>query len=253
MKHRVLSVVVITLPLLAISLAGVGPAAGAEPANALSAKEKAAGWQLLFDGKSTAAWRGYKSDKFPDKGWKVVDGLLVHEKAVKAGDIVTKDAFDTFELRFDFRLTPRANSGVKYLVDENLVKESRQGVSFEYQVLDDELHPDAKKGKDGNRRCGGLYDLLPPKEAAVKPIGEWNEARIVVETGKIEHWLNGKKVVSFTRGGPEIKAAIAESKFKEIPGFGETAKGHILLQDHNDEIAFRNIKVRKIPARAASR
>jgi hypothetical protein len=247
MKHRLLSVVTLAL------LSNVGPAVAADQANALSAKEKSAGWQLLFDGKSTAGWRGFKSDKFPEKGWKVVDGLLVHEKAVKAGDIVTKESFDTFELRFDFRLTPRSNSGVKYLVDENLVKDAKQGVSFEYQVLDDELHPDAKKGKDGNRKCGGLYDLFAPKEAAVKPMGEWNEARIVVETGKIEHWLNGKKVLSFTRGGPELKTAIAESKFKEIPGFGETAKGHILLQDHNDEIAFRNIKLRKIASARASR
>jgi hypothetical protein len=251
MKHGLLSGVVLAFSVATFASAGAAPAG--DQANGLSAKEKAAGWQLLFDGKSTAAWRGFKSDKFPEKGWKVVDGLLVHEKAVKAGDIVTREAFDTFELRFDFRLTPRSNSGVKYLVDENLVKDGKQGVSFEYQVLDDQLHPDATKGKNGNRKCGGLYDLLPPTGAAVKPIGEWNEARIVVETGKVEHWLNGKKVVSFTRGGPEIKAAIAESKFKDIPGFGETAKGHILLQDHNDEIAFRNIKVRKIPSARASR
>jgi hypothetical protein len=240
--------------LTALVLTSFATAARADEANVLSAKEKAAGWQLLFDGKSTAGWRGFKTDKFPEKGWKVTDGVLVHEKGVKAGDIITKEAFDTFELRADFRLSPRANSGIKYLVDENLVKDARQGVAFEYQVLDDELHPDAKKGKNGNRTCAGLYDLLPPSaERAVRPMGEWNEARIVVETGKIEHWLNGKKVLSFTRGGPEIKAAIADSKFKEIPGFGETAKGHILLQDHNDEIAFRNIKLRKIRARAASR
>jgi hypothetical protein len=250
MNHGLVSVVGLSALVLTGSIAIAGP----DEANTLSAKEKAAGWQLLFDGKSTAGWRGFRTDKFPEKGWKVVDGILVHEKDVKAGDIITRDSFDTFELRLDFRLTPRANSGIKYLVDENLVANARQGVAFEYQVLDDELHPDAKKGKNGNRTCGGLYDLMPPSaDRVVRPMGQWNEARIVVETGKIEHWLNGKKVLSFTRGGPEIKTAIAESKFKEIPGFGETARGHILLQDHNDEIAFRNIKIRKIPAARASR
>ena len=234
--------------------AGAFTAGAAGEAPALSAKEKAAGWQLLFDGKTTAGWRGYKMDRFPDKGWKVLDGLLVHEKATKAGDIITREQFDNFDLKLEFRLTPRANSGVKYLVDENLVKDSKQGVSFEYQVLDDALHPDANKGKDGNRKCGGLYDLMPPgADKKVNPIGEWNEARIVVDGNKVEHWLNGKKVLAFTRGGADLKKAIAESKFKDIPGFGETARGHILLQDHNDEIAFRNIKIRRLNAKSASR
>jgi hypothetical protein len=250
MKHRLLSLVV----LAALVHTGSQTRAGAEAANTLTAKEKAAGWQLLFDGKGTAGWRGFKSETFPEKGWKVIEGVLVHEKAVKAGDIITKETYDNFELRLDFRLSPRANSGIKYLVDENLVKDAKQGVSFEYQILDDELHPDAKKGKNGNRTCGGLYDLFPPSaERAVRPMGQWNEARVVVDGNKIEHWLNGKKVLSFVRGGPELKAAIAESKFKDIPGFGETARGHILLQDHNDEIAFRNIKIRKITKHAAWR
>jgi hypothetical protein len=252
MKHRLLPVVVATLTLALQTHAASDALAGTD-ANALTAKEKAAGWQLLFDGKTASAWRSFKGDKFPDKGWKVVDGALVHEKAVKAGDIVTRDSYENFDLRFDFRLSPRANSGVKYLVDENLVKDSKQGVAFEYQVLDDALHPDANKGKNGNRKCGGLYDLIPPTEAAAKPMGEWNEGRILVENNKVEHWLNGKKVLSFVRGGPELKAAIADSKFKDIAGFGENTSGRILLQDHNDEIAYRNIKIRKIVPRAASR
>jgi hypothetical protein len=253
MMHRLLPVVVVAAVTLAIQAHVASDALAGSEANALTAKEKAAGWQLLFDGKSTSAWRSFKGEKFPEKGWKIVDGALVHEKSVKAGDIVTKDSFESFDLRFDFRLSPRANSGVKYLVEENLVKDSKQGVAFEYQVLDDELHPDATKGKNGNRKCGGLYDLIPPSEAAARPMGEWNEGRILVENNKVEHWLNGKKVLSFVRGGPELKTAIAESKFKDIPGFGENARGRILLQDHNDEIAFRNIKIRKIHPRAASR
>jgi len=235
-------------------LAAAVPAGAAGDAPGLSAKEKAAGWQLLFDGKTMAGWRGFKLDKFPDKGWKVVDGVLVHDKESGAGDIVTKEEFENFDFKLEFRLTPRANSGIKYLVNENLVKNSKQGVAFEYQVLDDELHPDAKKGKDGNRKCGGLYDLFPPAaDKVVKPMGQWNEARILVEGNKVEHWLNGKKILSYTRGSAELKKAIAESKFKDIPGYGENARGRILLQDHNDEIAFRNIKIRRLPATSASR
>ncbi len=234
--------------------AAAAPVALAGDAPALSAKEKAAGWQLLFDGKTMAGWRGFKLDKFPDKGWKVVDGVLVHDKESKAGDIVTKEEFDSFDFKIEFRLTPRANSGIKYLVDENLVKDSKQGVAFEYQVLDDDLHPDAKKGKNGNRKCGGLYDLFPPSaDKVVRPMGEWNEARIVVDGNKVEHWLNGKKILSYTRGSDELKKAIAESKFKDIPGYGQNARGRILLQDHNDEIAFRNIKIRRLPTKSASR
>jgi hypothetical protein len=248
MHYRVLSVVAVTLFPGSMRLAQAG-----EP-NVLDPKEKASGWQLLFDGKSPGAWRGFKSDRFPEKGWKVTGGLLIHEKGVKAGDIVTRERFDNFEFQAEFRLTPRANSGIKYLVDENLVKQGRAGVGFEYQVLDDELHPDAKLGKDGNRTCGGLYDLIAPgSERVVKPVGEWNEARIVVNGNKIEHWLNGKRVLSFVRGSPEFKRLIAESKFKQIPGFGDTTRGHILLQDHEDEVAFRNIKIRRLPAHAASR
>jgi hypothetical protein len=229
----------------------------------LTKEEKAAGWQLLFDGKSTKGWRRYKGDKFPVRGWLVKDGALVHEKnepGFKAGDIVTVEQFDNFELKLEARLPPRGNSGVKYLVNEALVTgekaEKADGLGFELQILDDELHPDAKKGKDGNRTMGSLYDLIPPAAAdkVVRPIGQWNELRVVVNGNSIEHWLNGKKVVSFVRGSPELKALIAESKYKDKAGFGENAKGNILLQDHNDEIAFRNIKIRKLPTgRRASR
>jgi Domain of Unknown Function (DUF1080) len=248
---RVILVVPMTLCLAVAPALADGASKGATP---LSAKERAAGFQLLFDGKSTSGWREFGKDKFPDKGWVAKDGLLVHEKNSKdyrAGDIITTEQFDNFELKLEVKLTARGNSGVKYLVTEDkTLGNQKNAVSFEFQVLDDDLHPDAKKGKDGNRTMGSLYDLIPAaKDKVVKPIGEWNELRLVVDGNNVEHWLNGKKAVSFVRGSPELKALIAESKFKEVPGFGDSAKGHILLQDHNDEIAFRNIRIRKLPAR----
>ena len=235
--------------------AGPGPvtAAASEsgPINVLTPEEQAAGWRLLFDGKSTAGWRGWKKPGFPEKGWHVEDGVLKHDKndpGYRAGDIITDEEFDNFELSLDFRVTPRGNSGIKYLVDE--IQTTKSAVAFEFQILDDDLHPDATKGKDGNRRCGGLYDLIaPPADKELHPVGQWNTARLVVDGNHIEHWLNGKKTVAYVRGSAELKALIAESKFKDQPGFGENSKGHILLQDHNDEIMFRNIKVRSLKAK----
>ena len=234
----------------------VPSARASEPAvlPTLTAEEKAAGWQLLFDGKTTTGWRGVKAETFPARGWVARDGMLLHEKnekGFKAGDIVTVEEFDNFELKLEFRLTPRANSGIKYLLNEALKPENKkEGISYEFQILDDDLHPDAKKGKNGNRTCGSLYDLIPAAaDKVVHPIGQWNEAHLIVDGNNVEHRLNGKTVVSYVRGSPELKAIIADSKFKEIPGFGEAPRGRILLQDHNDEIAFRNIKLRKLPAR----
>lgn len=222
--------------------------------NVLTPEEKQAGFQLLFDGKSTKGWREFGKPGFPEKGWLVKDGILVHEKNSKdfrAGDIISTEQFENFELKLEVKLTPKGNSGVKYLVTEDkTLGKQKNAVSFEFQVLDDELHPDAKKGKNGNRTMGSLYDLIPAaKDKTVRPIGQWNELRLVVDGNNVEHWMNGKKVLSFVRGSSELKALIADSKFKEVPGFGEAPRGHILLQDHNDEIAFRNIKIRKLPAR----
>jgi hypothetical protein len=254
--------ILLVLPLLTPAASAETPAArpAGKPTGkptGLTAQEKTAGFVPLFDGKTTKGWREFGKDTFPEKGWVVKDGILVHEKNSKdyrAGDIITTEQFDNFELKLDVKITPRGNSGVKYLVVENrtgpTVGKAQSAISFEFQVLDDELHPDAKKGKDGNRTMGSLYDLIPAaKDKVVKPIGEWNEVRLIVDGNHIEHWLNGNKVLSYERGSPELKALIKESKFKDVPGFGDNAKGHILLQDHNDEIAFRNIRLRKLPAR----
>jgi hypothetical protein len=219
----------------------------AAPANTLTAKEKAAGWKLLFDGKTTKGWRAFKSAPFPADHWVAADGTLKCVGGKKVTDIVTEDQFDNFEFAWDWKMSPGGNSGLKYLVDEEMSKKSNDGIGFEYQILDDEKHPDAKKGKDGNRTAGSLYDLIPAaKDKTLHPIGEWNESRLVVDGNHVEHWLNGTKVLSFERGGAEIKARIGESKYKDIAGFGEVAKGRLLLQDHDSEVYFRNMKLRPL-------
>jgi hypothetical protein len=219
----------------------------AAPANTLTAKEKAAGWKLLFDGKTTKGWRAFKSAPFPAEHWVAKDGALECVGGKKVTDIVTEDEFDNFEFAWDWRITPKGNSGVKYLVDEAMSPRGNDGLGFEYQLLDDERHPDAKKGKDGDRTAGSLYDLIPAaKDKVLHPPGEWNESRLLVDGNHVEHWLNGVKVLSFERGSPDMKARIAESKYKDIKGFGEVTKGRLLLQDHDSEIYFRNLKIRSI-------
>jgi hypothetical protein len=243
-----------TLLALSLSLAlGTGAQAAskapvaAPPANTLSAKEKAAGWKLLFDGKSTKGWRAFKNGVFPAEKWTAVDGTLKCGAGKKVTDIVTEEEYDSFEFAWEWRLSAAANSGVKYLVDEAMAKKANDGIGFEYQILDDEKHPDAKKGKDGNRTAGSLYDLIPAaKEKTLHPVGEWNASRLVVNGNQVEHWLNGTKVLSYERGSADMKTRIAESKYKEIPGFGEVTKGRLLLQDHDTEVYFRNMKIRAL-------
>jgi len=207
--------------------------------NKLSDAEKKDGWKLLFDGKSAAGWRAIGKKEFPAKGWVIRDGLLSHEARGGGGDIVTDAQFDDFELVWEWRLAPGANSGLKY----NLLAPDK-GVGCEYQLLDDAKHPDAKL-HDGTRKTAGLYDVLAPAgNAAAKPPGEWNQSRIVVRGKHVEHWLNGAKSVEFEFGSDALKAAVNESKFKEAPEWSDKRKSPILLQDHGDAIDFRNIKIR---------
>jgi hypothetical protein len=219
--------------------------------NNISEQEKKNGFSLLFDGKSTDQWRGaYKTD-FPTNGWQLKDGVLSVVKANSAestngGDIVTKKEYSAFEFKFDFKLSEGANSGVKYFVTEN---EGNKGSAIgpEYQILDDEKHPDAKLGKDGNRTLGSLYDLITTKKipAAQKKIGEWNQGIIrVYPDNKIEYWLNGYQILEYTRGSKEFLALVAASKYKDWKNFGMAPKGHILLQDHGDNVSFRSLKIR---------
>jgi hypothetical protein len=224
------------------------PTLAAPAANTLSAADRAAGWRLLFDGKTTKGWRGVKTGGgFPSEQWVVADGLLKCVGGKKHIDIITEEEFGDVELVWEWRLAPGGNSGVKYLVDEAR-SQPGFGIGFEYQLIDDDRHPDAKAGRDGNRTVGALYDLIAPRDKVVHPPGQWNESRLLIVGNHVEHWLDGKKVVSFERGSPEMKALVAASKYRSIAGFGEDARGHLLLQDHETEIAFRNVKVR-IPPR----
>ncbi len=232
------------------------PAAAAAP-NTLTEAEKAAGWKLLWDGKTTDGWRSPKTDHFPTKGWTIKDGvLIVHEnggaESVGGGDIITRERYSNFELMADFKLTPGANSGVKYFVQPNLDSVTGTGakaaagsaIGLEFQVLDDERHPDAKLGRDGDRTLGSLYDLMTAShDKKPNPIGEWNTAHLIVRGNHVEHWLNGAKILEYERGSKAFREAVALSKFKNIPGFGEWPDGHILLQEHGNEVSFRNIKI----------
>jgi hypothetical protein len=213
--------------------------------NRLSDGERRAGWRLLWDGRSQAGWRSAKGGAFPARGWSITDGILRVEGG--GGDIVTAREYGDFELSIDFRLSPGANSGIKYRVD------GKSATGLEYQLLDDARHPDAKMGRDGNRTLASLYDLIPARNLSdpdspgkrINPPGEWNRAAILVRGRQVEHWLNGFKVVAYERGSPAFHAAVSQSKFAGRAGFGEAARSAILLQDHGDRVEFRSIKLRE--------
>ena len=241
---------------LAVVICGLPLVSAAQQPNSLTEVEKAAGWRLLWDGKTTEGWRSARSEAFPKKGWEIQDGVLT-VLASGGGDIVTRERFSQFELLADFKITEGANSGIKYFCEPNLNTATGEpakagngeAIGLEYQILDDLRHPDAKAGRDGDRTIGSLYDLIPAaKTKKVNPIGEWNTARIVVQGRHVEHWLNGEKVLEYERGSPAFRELVKKSKYKNIPGFGELPDGHILLQDHGNSVSFRNIKIR-IPAR----
>ncbi|HEX9971261.1 MAG TPA: DUF1080 domain-containing protein [bacterium] len=226
--------------------------------NQLTVREKAEGWQLLWDGKTTNGWQGAKLDHFPEKGWKIENGILSVMKSSGGesqfgGDIVTMKKFRNFELEVDFKFTEGANSGIKYFVDTELNKGEGSSIGCEYQILDDDNHPDAKLGASGNRTLASLYDLIPadalffaPHESTPKRVNnyEWNRAKIVVDGNHVEHYLNGIKVVDYERGTQMWRALVARSKYVVWQNFGELPEGHILLQDHGDEVFFKNIKIK---------
>jgi hypothetical protein len=220
--------------------------------NDISQSEKKQGISLLWDGKTTTGWRGAYKTAFPEKGWEISDGVLAvvpsgGSESANGGDIVTEKLYGAFELQFEFKLAAGANSGVKYFVTE---KEGNTGsaIGLEYQVLDDEKHPDAKLGADGNRTIASLYDLIPSTKygQANRKIGEWNRGMIRVHPdNRIEHFLNGYKVVEYQRGTQMFAALVARSKYAQWKDFGMADKGRILLQDHGDKVEFRSVKIRE--------
>jgi len=234
------------------------PPAAARP-NELTAAERATGWRLLFDGRTLSGWRGLGYDSVPTAHWKVADGAiekiasgnvpkLADGQPAHGGDLMTVDSFGDFELAFEWKVAPGANSGVKYNVSERLSMSqapNHAALGFEYQILDDDRHED---GKLPSHRAGALYDLIAPNARKhVRPVGEWNRSRIVFRGGHGEHWLNGEKIVEFDLGTPRMDSLIAASKYHSIPGFADRREGggHIVLQDHGDEAYFRSIKVRE--------
>jgi len=214
----------------------------AEP-NQLTPAEKTAGWVLLFDGKSPEGWHSFQKKSFPTKGWAVEGGWL-HGLGQGGGDILSDGEYDQFELQWEWKLAPSGNSGLKYFVLET----RKIALGHEYQMIDDELNEDGKEAS-GKHVTASFYDVFKPDlKPPTRPIGEINQSRILVHGSHIEHWLNGTKVLEYECGSPAVHAAVAESKFKNVPGFGDCVKGHILLQDHGSNVWFRDIKIRKLPA-----
>ena len=246
------------------------------PDNTLSSEERRVGWRLLFDGRTSAGWRGFREKSFPACCWAIEDGSITRRRTGSEElylDLITTEQFDNFQLEFDWRITPGGNSGVKYLVQEdrpagwekaymdyeaqalrksglkeseisarlNPAQWSHMAMGFELQLIDDVLNEDAQG--PANRRTGALYDLMAPLQSPARPAGKFNHARITVHGRHIEHWINGVKVLEFQPGSTQMEALIKQSKFEHLVGFGLNSKGHIALQDHGDEVWFKNIKV----------
>jgi hypothetical protein len=255
-------------PLSRIALLSVSVLLAAQPVlaadNQLTAEEKAAGWTLLFDGKTLNGWRGFTGTGMPAGKWAVTDGTIhalkgEHLAGDRKSDIITEKKFTDYEFSWEWKVAPRANSGIKYLVTES--RPNTPGP--EYQMMD-ELRPpeakapEAKAAPKGDAKKGGgvpraltstasFYEILPPAaDKPLKPAGEWNVSKVVIRGKDVEHWLNGRKVLSFNLDNPEVKAGIAKSKFKDEPGFGDKIAGHLMLTHHGDEAWFKNVKIREL-------
>jgi hypothetical protein len=223
-------------------LAAQGP--DAKPKTADGTKAANGAWTPLFDGKSLAGWRGYKKPDASETRWKVDTGMLTlpandGKDTRGARDIISTGTYDNFDLRWEWKAAPGANSGLKYFV----LEDQPSAIGHEYQLIDDERHADAKIGP--HRQTAALYDVFPAADRPIKPAGEWNVSEVRAHGNHVEHWLNGKKVLEYELGSPKLKEAIAKSKFKDIARFGTPQKGHLLLQDHGDQIWFRKVEIRQ--------
>lgn len=224
----------------------------AQPLTTLTDAERRAGWQLLFDGKTTVGWRGAYADAFPQQGWRVVDGELrgdLHDGAESgdAGDIVTLTKYRNFDLRFEWKLGKGGNSGVKYFIEERRPKPAKGSqAGYEYQLIDDADYIYNGQHLPADLKTASIYDVV----AATKPdvaLDRWHQSRIVVQNNRIEHWLDGIKVLSVDRTSDAFRQSVQDSKFKDYPGFAAIQEGHILLQDHGHNVAFRNLKIKPLP------
>jgi hypothetical protein len=217
--------------------------------NTISPAEQKDGWELLWDGKTTNGWRAAKGTAFPTGGWAIDNGVLKvlnanGAESANGGDIVTINKYKNFELTVDFKITDGANSGIKYFVDTELNKGEGSSIGCEFQILDDKLHPDAKLGVKGNRMLGSLYDLIPAPADKFFRKSDFNTARIVVNGNRVTHYLNDKKTVEYERGTQMWTALVNYSKYGVWPNFGNAVEGNILLQDHGNEVFFKNIKIK---------
>ncbi|WP_423130314.1 family 16 glycoside hydrolase [Gaoshiqia sp. Z1-71] len=225
------------------------------PVNTLTTEEKKEGWQLLFDGKSTDQWRAINQDTFPETGWKTENGELIANgrggaESGSGGDVITKKQYSNFILKWEWKMvTKGGNSGLKYYVHEGIGDHKAYGYGLEYQILDDQNHPWMLEGKmqpNDYHTLGSLYEIYPAApDKRPSPLGLWNESMIVSRDKRVEHWLNGKKILEYERGSEDFKAKIAESKFRDVEGFGIWPEGHVLLQDHGSTVHFRNIKIKE--------
>ena len=231
-----------------LALASAALAVTALAGDTHQAKEAAAGgWTSLFDGKTLAGWRVYQRPDATGSRWQVLDNSIALPAADGkdtrgARDIVSTDTYDRFELTWDWKISEGGNSGVKYFV----LEDRPSAIGHEYQVIDDERHADAKIGP--HRQTAALYDVLPAANRPLKPATQWNTSRIVSNGTEVEHYLNDRLVLKYVLNSAELNAAIQKSKFKDVERFGKLQKGHILLQDHGDQVWYRNIRIRRLPA-----